>query len=173
MAWISPDEFFDREAIAETKHEYFAGIVHPRGAPWVDGDGADTIHGVLLGNLVAALRSAGAKRGWCVYGGDYRFQGVYPDVVVVLDAPVFIAEVVTWGTAGADLGEKARSYRASPTVRQCAYVSVNRAWVEIHTRDEAGRWVVEDVTGLDATCVLTGIDCAVGMAAVYEGALAR
>ena len=111
--------------------------------------------------------------GWCVHGGDYRFQGVYPDVVAVRDAPVFIAEVVTWGTAGADLGEKARSYRASPTVRQCAYVSVDRAWVEIHTRDEGGRWVVEDVTGLEATCVFTGIDCSVGMAAIYEGALAR
>ena len=122
---------------------------------------------------MAALRSAGAKRGWCVYGGDYRFQDVYPDVVVVLDAPVFIAEVVTWGSAAADLGEKARSYRASPTVRQCAYVSVDRAWVEIHTRDEGGLWVVTDVTGLEATCAFAGIDCVVAMAAIYEGALAR
>lgn len=173
MAWISPDEFLDREAIAETKHEYFAGIVHPRGEPWVDGDGADAAHGVLLGNLLAALRAAGAERGWRVHGGDYRFQDVYPDVVVVLDAPVFIAEVVTWGSAAADLGEKARSYRASPTVRQCAYVSVDRAWVEVHTRDEGGRWVVTDVTGLEATCAFAGIDCSVGMAAIYEGALAR
>ncbi len=84
-----------------------------------------------------------------------------------------ITEVVTWGIAGADLAEKARIYRASPTVRQCAYVAVDRAWVEIHTRDEGGRWVVKDVTGLEATCVFTGIDCSVWMAAIYEGALAR
>jgi Uma2 family endonuclease len=110
----------------------------------------------------------------------------YPDVMVicgqvetvpgrknVVTNPLFVAEVCSPSTENLDRREKVREYRATPSLQQFILVSQDEPWVEIHTRDEGGRWVVEDVTGLDATCAFAGIDCSVGMAAIYEGALAR
>lgn len=85
--------------------------------------------------------------------------------------PVFVAEVCSPSTENLDRREKVREYRATPSLRQFVLISQDEPWVEIHTRDEAGRWVVIDVTGLDAECAFTGIDCTVPMATIYEGGL--
>ena len=108
----------------------------------------------------------------------------YPDVTVlcgpvetvpgrkhVVTNPVFVAEVLSPSTEGMDRGTKLREYRATPSLRQYAMISQDEPWVEIHTRDESGRWWISEATGLDGVCEFTGIDCVVPMAALYEGAL--
>jgi Uma2 family endonuclease len=185
IPWISPDEFLDQEAVSETKHMYYAGLVTAMA-------GGSVGHWTIAGNLVAALHAGLRGRGCRVGGSDLLFRTgsgdmlSYPDVMVicgqvetvpgrknVVTNPLFVAEVCSPSTENLDRREKVREYRATPSLQQFILVSQDEPWVEIHTRDEGGRWVVEDVTGLDATCAFAGIDCSVGMAAIYEGALAR
>ena len=91
----------------------------------------------------------------------------------VVTNPVFVAEVLSQSTEGMDRGAKSREYRASRSLRQYALVSQEQAWVEIHTRDEAGFWRISETRGLEADCEFTGIDCRVPMAALYEGVLEK
>ena len=108
----------------------------------------------------------------------------YPDVTVVRGAmepmpgrkhiltnPVFVAEVSSPSTEGMDRGAKSNEYRATRSLRQYALISQDQPWVQIHTRDEAGAWQTSEVSGLDGVCAFSGIDCAVPMAALYEGEL--
>jgi len=183
IPWLSPDEYLDREAVSETKHMYFAGAVTAMA-------GGSVAHWTICGNLIAAIHAGLRGRGCRVGGSDVLFRTgsgemfTYPDVAVICGAvetvpgrkhvvtnPVFVAEVCSPSTESKDRGSKLREYRASPALRQFILVSQDEPWVEVHTRDETGKWHVDDVTGLDAVCVLTGIDCAVPMAAIYEGAL--
>lgn len=178
---LSPDEYLDQEAASETKHMYYKGVVTAMA-------GGSFAHWRLAGNLIGMLY-AGLRGGRCSVGGSellFRTGSgemfTYPDVTVVcgpmesipgrkhvLTNPVFVAEVLSPSTEIIDRGAKVREYRASPTLRQFALISQDEPSVEIHTRDEAGIWRKSEVTGLEGECAFTGIDCAVPMAALYEG----
>ena len=183
IPWVSPDEYLDQEEVSPTKHMYHAGLVTAMA-------GGSYEHGRLAGNLIGELFSALRGRGCGVVGSDVMFQTgsremfTYPDVMVicgpvaklpgrphVITNPVFVAEVLSPSTEGMDRGAKLREYRATPSLRQYAMISQDEPWVEIHTRDESGRWWISEATGLDGVCEFTGIDCVVSMAGLYEGAL--
>ena len=183
IPWVSPDEYLDQEAVSATKHMYFAGLATAMA-------GGSLAHGTIAGNLLGILYAGLRGRGCRVVTSDVLFRTgsgymfAYPDVMVlcgpvetvpgrkhVVTNPVFVAEVLSSSTEGMDRGAKLREYRATPSLRQYAMISQDEPWVEIHTRDESGRWSISDATGLDGVCEFTGIDCAVPMAALYEGAL--
>jgi len=183
IPWISPEEYLDQEAVSDTRHMYYAGLVTAMA-------GGSVAHGTIAMNLGVALHGATRGRRCRVLGSDVLFQTgsgdmyAYPDVMVlcgpvetvpgrkhVVTNPVFVAEVCSPSTENFDRGAKMREYRATPSLLQFVLVSQDEPWVEIHTRDAAGNWVVRDVTGLEAECEFTGIECKVPMAAVYEGAM--
>ena len=183
IPWISPDEYLDEEAGSASKHMYYTGLVTAMA-------GGSLAHGTIAGNLIAALHNGLRGRGCRVVTSDVLFRTgsgemfTYPDVTVlcgpvetvpgrkhVVTNPVFVAEVLSPSTEGMDRGTKLREYRATPSLRQYAMISQDEPWVEIHTRDESGRWWISEATGLDDVCEFTGIDCVVPMAALYEGAL--
>ena len=179
--WISPDDYLDQEELSSTRHMYCGGVVTAMA-------GGSLAHGILAMNLAAALHTALRGRGCRVVGSDVLFRTgsgemfTYPDVTVlcgpvetverrphVITNPVFVAEVLSPSTEGIDRGVKSREYRASGSLRQYALLSQEQPWVEIHTRDEAGYWRISETRGLEADCELTGIDCRIPMALLYEG----
>ena len=183
IPFVTPDEYLDREARSGTKHMYYAGAVTAMA-------GGSLIHAILAGHLLGLLYAGLRGRGCEVVGSDLLFRTgsgamfTYPDVTVicgsaetvpgrknVLTNPVFVAEVLSPSTEAIDRGAKSSEYRATRSLRQYALISQDQPWVQIHTRDEAGSWQVSEVSGLDGVCAFTGIDCAVPMAARYEGAL--
>ena len=183
IPWITPDEYLDREALSETKHMYYAGLVTAMA-------GGSVAHATLAMSLGAELRAGLRGRGCRVFGSDVLFQTgsgemfTYPDVTVICGSteympgrkhvvtnPVFVAEVLSPSTEAIDRGAKSNEYRATASLRQYALISQDQPWVQIHTRDEAGAWQISEVNGLDGVCAFTGIDCAVPMAALYEGVL--
>jgi len=183
IPWISPDEFLDQEALSETKHTYFAGLVTAM-------IGGTYEHGRIAGNLLGGLFAALRGRGCGVAGSDVMFQTgskemyTYPDVMVICGAvakvasrstvvtnPIFLAEVLSPSTEGMDRWAKSHEYRASPTVRQFALISQDKALIELHTRHEDGTWRVSEVSGLTGDCEFTSLDCKVPMALLYEGVL--
>ena len=183
IPFIAPDEYLDQEARSDTKHMYYAGAVTAMA-------GGPVAHATLAMSLGAELRAGLRGRGCRVFGSDVLFRTgsgemfTYPDVTVVRGSteympgrkhvvtnPVFVAEVLSPSTEAIDRGAKSNEYRATRSLRQYALISQDQPWVQIHTRDEAGSWQVSEVSGLDGVCAFTGIDCAVPMATLYEGAL--
>ena len=180
---IAPDEYLDQEARSDTKHMYYAGAVTAMA-------GGSLAHWTIAGNLQGMLYAGLRGRGCRVGASDLLFRTgsgtmfTYPDVTVicgpaetvpgrkhVVTNPVFVAEVLSPSTEAIDRGAKSNEYRATRSLRQYALISQDQPWVQIHTRDEAGVWQISEVSGLDGVCAFTGIDCAVPMAALYEGVI--
>ena len=122
-------------------------------------------------------------RAWLLgkHAGD---SFAYPDLMVicglaskiparpsVITNPVLIAEVLSPGTEAYDRGEKARLYRASPTVKQYALLSQDQPLIEIHTRHDDGTWRITEVSGLESVCEFSSLDCSIPLSDLYEGVL--
>ena len=181
IPWISPDEFLDAEELSDTKHSYHNGIVTAMA-------GGSYAHGRLAGNLLGSLFAALRGRNCAVVGSDVKLHAgdsfVYPDLMVirglaskiparpsVITNPVLIAEVLSPGTEAYDRGEKARLYRASPTVKQYALLSQDQPLIEIHTRHDDGTWRITEVSGLESVCEFSSLDCRIPFSDLYEGVL--
>ncbi len=183
LTWISSDEFLDQEELSEAKHMYYAGIVTAMA-------GGTFEHGRLAMNLGGQLYGALRGRGCAVLGSDVLFETgsqdmlTYPDLMVVcgpverkpgkrnvITNPIFLVEVLSPSTEAIDRGAKSREYRLSPSIRQYALVSQDQPLIEIHTRAADGHWWISEVTGLDADCAFSSLECTVPMAAIYEGVL--
>lgn len=141
-------------------------------------------------NLGRELGVALRGRGCRVAGSDLLFRTgtnaifTYPDVIVicgpvvrmegrpnVVTNPVFVAEILSPSTEAIDRGEKSREYRASPSLKQYALISQDKPLVEFHTRHDDDTWRITEVSGLDAECEFTSLECRVPMAALYDGVL--
>ena len=107
--------------------------------------GVSRNHGLMVTNLVVALRARLDPRQWAViaeFGLDAGPQTLrYPDIVVdragggakdyTATAPVLLVEVLSPSTAATDLGDKAAEYLQIPSL--FAYIVVSqdepKAWV--------------------------------------------
>ncbi len=180
---ISVDEYLDHEERSDTKNFYYDGVITAMA-------GGSPGHSFLAANLIRHLGNALQGKRCRVAGSDLLFQAgakkmyVYPDVMVicgpvetmegrpnVVTNPVFVAEVLSPSTEADDRGAKSHEYRLSPTLRQYALISQDKAMVEIHTQAENGQWWISEVIGLEADCSFSSLECSVPMAALYEGVL--
>ena len=181
IPWVSPDEFLDAETLADTRRAYHDGMVTAMA-------GGSFEHGRLAMRLGVQLSLALLGRNCAVVGSDVMFHSgssfTYPDVMVicgpvsklagrpnVITNPVWIAEVLSPSTEAYDRGEKARQYRASPSVKQYALLSQDQPLIEIHTRHDDGTWRITEVSGLETVCEFSSLDCRIPLADLYEGVL--
>ena len=83
---------------------------------------------------------------------------LYPDVVVVdgkpyyddergdnLANPTLIIEVLSDSTESFDRGDKFRSYRQTPSMKEYIVVSQKERCIEQFFKDEKGRWQISDI----------------------------
>ncbi len=144
-------------AASEIKLEYVGGQVMAMA-------GASPRHNLVAMNLGVALGRMLAARPCLVFGSDQRLRVdptgayVYPDVVVVCEAPRFTAdtpasltnpglviEVLSPSTEEHDRGVKLAHYRRLASVREVALVSVNERRVELYRRLDSGQWLITDL----------------------------
>ncbi len=103
----------------------------------------------------------------------------YPDVVVTcgegemedehddtLLNPTLIVEVLSPSTAAYDRGKKFALYRALDTLRTYVLIAQDQPHVEVFDRD-GDRWVLREVSGLDATLELPSIGARVALRDLY------
>jgi Uma2 family endonuclease len=103
---------------------------------------------------------------------------VYPDVTVVCGEPRFrddeqdvllnptlVVEVLSESTERFDRGDKFAGYRSVDSVRQVVLVSQHVRRVEVYTRADAGRWMMEEA--IAGVVRLEAIDCEVALDEVY------
>jgi Uma2 family endonuclease len=141
---IRPDLHMDKAAFItwmaanEGRYELAGGRV-------VMMPGVSRNHGLMITNLVVALRAQLDPRRWVViaeFGLDAGPETLrYPDIVVdragggakdtTATAPVLLVEVLSPSTASTDLGDKAAEYLQIPCLFACIVLSQDepKAWV--------------------------------------------
>ncbi|MBK1732934.1 Uma2 family endonuclease [Thiococcus pfennigii] len=169
----------EREACDE-RHEYLAGQVFAM-------TGASYSHNLIVMNLAAELRQR-LKTGPCaVLANDMRLRieaadaCVYPDVVVLCDAPTFhdgrrdvltratwVAEVLSPSTEGYDRGGKFALYRRLPSLRQYVLVAQDRLAVDVFTRQADGRWILDAHTDPHADVPFESLGCTLRLGEIYD-----
>jgi Uma2 family endonuclease len=152
---ISVDEYLQREAESEVRHEYVGGYVYAMA-------GGTARHNRITGNIYVELLNATEDVGCTPLINDVIFRVsddvyYYPDIMVVCDperqsgrvitGPCLVVEVLSPSTRKEDRREKLALYRNVPSVR--AYLIVHQAdrRVERHWRDADGVWQQTDIIG--------------------------
>ena len=129
--------------------------------------GASKNHNELTSNLNYFLKDQVFKKNTNqrVYLNDMRTVSYvpnknyfYPDVIVVEGEPYFddekddslanptlIIEVLSKSTEGIDRGDKFKSYRQTPSIKEYLLVSQKEKSIEQFYKDENGRWQIGDI----------------------------
>ena len=145
--------------------------------------GVTRAHALIQANVSAALVNR-LRGGPCRFlGNEMKVQTAgairYPDGVVtctlggmadlVVEDPVILVEILSPGTERTDRVEKAREYRATPSVRRYVMLRQDRAAAEVHARDgESDRWLSLLLVEAD-TLALPEIGVELPLAELYEG----
>ncbi len=178
---ISPADYLAAERAAEEKHEYYDGVVRPRGPQ-------PTTHSTIMFNLAFFLDAALDGTDHAIFSSDMRVQLsptciVYADIAVsrdnsmqgtddVLPMPLLAIEIFTPESIAFDLGQKAQYYRACPTIQEYILVDCERPFVHVQRRLADGiHWEMRDYRGTEAVEVRC-LGITIPMAAIYRKVLA-
>ncbi|MDF1501569.1 Uma2 family endonuclease [Roseisolibacter sp. H3M3-2] len=176
--FITPQEYLRLERAAEARSEYYRGRVYAM-------SGASRQHARIVLNLGVALHGQLAGGACEPFVADLRTKVrasgfyTYPDVVVscgdaetedelrdTLLNPALIVEVLSPSTEAYDRGEKFALYRELDTLRTYVLVAQDRPHVEVFER-EGDRWMLREVSGIDATLDLPTIGASVPLRELY------
>ena len=140
------------ETSLDAKHEFIDGEITAMAGGTPD-------HGALAMAFAHLLQNAFGDRPCRVYSSDVRVRvratgmAAFPDLSVVCgqletdpeDAlaivnPVVLVEILSDSTEARDRGVKAAHYRHLASLREYVLVSPRERRIEVHRRNEAGRW---------------------------------
>jgi Uma2 family endonuclease len=175
----TPQQYLERERLAETKSEYRYGQI-------VAISGASRKHNLIALNLGGELRQQ-LRGGSCeTYVSDMRVKVsptglyTYPDVVVAcgdirfedshsdtLLNPIVLIEVLSPSTDAYDRVEKFDHYRRLDSLREYVLVSQDRMRVERYAR-RGDDWERTELSRPDDALMIAAIDCTIRLADVYE-----
>jgi Uma2 family endonuclease len=173
------DEYEEFEERAGERHEFHGGYVFAM-------SGGSLNHSQISGNVYALARAAVRGSNCRAFTEAVRVRAtpnddVYPDISITCDPrdladmrrrviayPTLVVEVLSPSTALYDQGDKFDPYRQIPTLREYVLIdSINRRWVEVRRRDDAGTWTPKVHGGADNVHLET-VDLVVPIAAIYE-----
>lgn len=178
---LTLEEYLRAEEPAGQRREFLDGEVFPVPP-------SSKRHDLIRANLLAAIEPMAAQdAGKSLHGGlrlyvpRYQYC-TYPDLIVldgqapfyadrgdtVTDAFI-IAEVLSAASEPSDRGDKFKSYRSLPSLREYILVSQDQARVEHFRRTEAGDWASNDIVGLDWEIVITGLKGRIKVSDLYAG----
>ena len=86
--------------------------------------------------------------------------------------PIVLVEVLSDSTEAYDRGEKFAHYRRLPSLREYVIVSQHERLIEVHRRNEAGRWELFEAHAGD-TVELASIACTLQVDTLYRNPLER
>jgi Uma2 family endonuclease len=96
---------------------------------------------------------------------------VAPDDPHAAVNPVVLVEVLSDSSEAYDRGEKFAHYRRIPSLREYVIVSQREPRIEVHRRNEAGRWELYEA-GAGETIELASIECRLSVDEIYRDPLA-
>jgi len=179
---ITPQEYLTIERAAPYRSEFYDGEMFAMA-------GATEQHSLAKDNFAREAGNA-LKDGPCrVVTSDMRVKispkglYVYPDVVIycgeaefednvrdTLLNPQIIVEVLSDSTEGYDRGNKFKSYRKLPSLREYILISQSGPSVERHVPQEGSKsWLMTPFDGLEAVFSFASIPVQIPLAEIYRG----
>jgi Uma2 family endonuclease len=176
------EEYLEREAVAQVKHEYLDGRIYAM-------TGGTMSHARIIGNVYAALHAQLRGRPCEAFMSELMVRvekaglHTYPDVSAlcgkpetagprneILLNPTVLVEVLSPSTESYDRGDKFMHYRQIPSLREYVLVSQDWMYVERFARDSAehAEWSFADARGPDGEIALPSIGAALALRDVYE-----
>lgn len=171
------DEFIAWENQQSGRHEFFRGEIFAM-------VGARRVHGIVAGNLFAALKNTLKGTPCRAFMESMKLQIAddsifYPDVFVTCDAadlmteyvfrsPVLIAEILSESTQAFDRGVKFAAYRRIPSLKEYVLIDPDLKTVEVFRRGGDGLFTLHDYTGHERFR-LESLACELAAAEVFEG----
>ena len=159
------------------RHEFYRGEVFTM-------DGSRRVHGLIGGNLSAALKFHLKGSPCRAFIADMKVQVAddalfYPDVFVTCDAedlktelifrnPKLIAEVLSPTTQAFDRGLKFAAYRQIVALQEYLLVDPDTRRVEVFRRNERGLFELHDQTGA-VELYLASVELRLAMDEVFDG----
>jgi Uma2 family endonuclease len=180
MTPLGIEDYLASEDLAEMKHEYLGGSVHPMA-------GGTAAHAGISANAIGSLGSQLRGKPCRTFTRDLKVRidlpqhtrFYYPDLQVVCDAsagdsryqerPVVVIEVLSETTRRSDLGEKKDAYLAVPSLKVLLLVESDLPHVLVYRRLPAGGFGTETHQGLAAVIPLPEIEASLPLAELYEG----
>jgi Uma2 family endonuclease len=174
-AKLSVEDYLAGEEAGELRHEYIDGQVYAM-------TGASDRHGLIVSNLVAALRPLVRGRGCQLFSNDMKIhlriadQDIfyYPDLLLSCDAddretyfrtkPCMIVEVLSEATERIDRREKFLVYTTLPSLQDYLLMSQTQRMVWHYRR--ARGWTAEVLTDGDLT--LDSLDARLPLGLIFE-----
>jgi Uma2 family endonuclease len=176
-------EYLALEEKAVERHEFLNGEVFAMGGGTIEHAGLIAAVSIALGKALGALPCR-------VFSSDLRIRvratglTTYPDVSVVCGKaeadyedphaivnPTLVVEVLSDSTEAYDRGEKAAHYRHLPSLREYVLVSQHRPRIEVHRRNDAGRWELYEYES-GSRVELASVGCSIDVDEVYRDPLA-
>ena len=176
---LTPEQYLEMDRKAEYRSEYVNGEILAMA-------GATRAHNRITLNVGAALTALLRGTPCEPFTNDLRVtvspsRYAYPDIVVACGGPQFIdgqldtltnpsviMEVLSPTTANDDRSWKFAHYRGLETLTDYVILSQFQPFIEQYTRQSDDKWVLTEVTGLDAVLRLPSIGCDLLLTAIYE-----
>jgi Uma2 family endonuclease len=177
---LSYAEYLERERVAATKNEYYAGEIFAMA-------GGSRRHNSIKGNIFAALYTKLTHASCRPFLSDQRIRisqldlGTYPDLSVVcgelegdmvdpeaITNPCVLVEVLSPSTESYDRGKKFDFYRQIDSLEEYVLVSQQEPIVERFKRQPNGDWLLTVYKGLEATLNLTSIQTDLQLQDIYR-----
>ncbi|MBI4954425.1 MAG: Uma2 family endonuclease [Myxococcales bacterium] len=176
-------EYLAFELASAQKHEWLGGQISAMAGGTIE-------HGALALAAGSEIRNALRDKPCRVLSSDVRVRvlatglATYPDVTVVrgrletdpedantVTNPVLVVEVLSDSTEAYDRGQKFAHYRRIPSLREYVLVAQRERRVEVHRRNEQGRFeLFEFVRGEVAEFATIG--CRLSVDELYRNPLA-
>ena len=179
---VTPQEYLERENLAETRSEYDSGVITPMAPSSINHSRIVAAASVHLGNQLAksGREVFAVNMRVCISGGAMYY---YPDVVVVcgearfektrfesdtLLNPTLIIEVLPDSTERRDRNEKRAAYETLDSLTDYVLISQTKPRIEHYSRLPDGGWRYLVARGMDAVLPLPTIACELPLAEVYR-----
>jgi Uma2 family endonuclease len=178
--FLTPEQYLEIERKAETKSQYYDGEMFAM-------SGVSRVHDLIAGqlHLLVGQHLRGKEFCWHTSGMRIRIAPrgpyVYPDLsatceepqyadphVDMLVNPALVVEILSPSTEAHDRGRKAKLYRSMPSLREVLLIAQDSHDVELHRRQQDGRWVILEAGGLEASIELESISYTLRLRELYE-----
>jgi Uma2 family endonuclease len=193
--YYTPAEYYELEAKAEYKSDYYNGEIFPCGVVGPDGQlismaGGSVRHSQICSNILREVGNRLKGSPCSAFESNVRMRiratglRTYPDVSIycgdrqhdpedftgqTLLNPSVLFEVLSPTTEGYDRGTKAMHYRRVESLQALVLVKQEEARIEVHVREGKDKWTILDIDGMDAVLTLPVAGVELPLAEIYDG----
>lgn len=184
----SPEEYLELERKAETRHEYFDGVIYPLDGVIYAMAGESLSHSRICINLAGEVRAKLKGKNCEALSPNMKVRAegkgmyAYPDLTIVCGQPIFhdkqkdvllnpkvIIEVLSPSTQRCDQTKKFFRYRKElPSLTDYVLIYQNAPFIEHHEKQADGRWTHNAADGIDDVLQILSIEIELSLREIYD-----